>query len=179
MRARRRTGWRASERRRETSPGRGAAGRHRACGVMEARGKRKNKAHPNWQARRAGSADDDPRWRQPEATHGPLDRRRRMGPAAPELRHRCACCIMVRSTARSTAYKSAARPSRLARRARLGNLSSAFGPTGTAHPTRQSRPPVLVTVKDKSLRDGPAATLDRHCARRPVGRWSPMGRTRR
>ncbi|MER9396451.1 MULTISPECIES: transposase [unclassified Mesorhizobium] len=43
---------------------------------------------------------------------------------------------------RSTAYKSAARPSRLARRARLGNLSSAFGPTGTGstRPGKAGRP---------------------------------------
>jgi hypothetical protein len=30
------------------------------------------------------------------------------------------------------------------------------------------RSPTRVTVKGKSLRDGLAATLDRHCARRPV-----------
>ncbi|PZV37099.1 hypothetical protein [Mesorhizobium kowhaii] len=44
-------------------------------------------------------------------------------------------------------------------RAWLGELASEIcrrhlAPPETAHPTRQSRPPVLVTVKDQSLRDG-------------------------
>lgn len=69
---------------------------------------------------------------------------------------------------RSTAYKSAARPSRLARRARLGNLSSAFGPTGNSSPD-PAKPAARARDRQGQVASRwPAATLDRHCARRPV-----------
>jgi hypothetical protein len=48
-------------------------------------------------------------------------------------------------------------------------LSSVCPPAGKGSPDPASLPPRAVTVKDKSLRDGPAAPiLDRHCARRLV-----------
>lgn len=114
----------------------------------------------------AGSADDDPRWRQPEFSLGHFDPPSRMGPPPRSFAHRCACCIMVQIHSRSTEYKSAARTSAPgSRRARLGIDRWLF----SAGPDPGMPTAVLVTVKDKSLRDeGPCSPpiLDRHCARR-------------
>lgn len=161
--------------------GRGAAGRHRACGVMEARGKRGEQSPPQLAGPQQGLPMTIRGGGNPKLHMVLLDRRRRMGPAAPELRHRCACCITVRSHS-DLPHTSLPRDLR----AWLGELASEIcrrhlAPLETAHPIRQSLPPVLVTVKDKSLRDGDLRpTLDRHCARRPVRsqvgtrRWSPI-----
>ena len=43
----------------------------------------------NMTNRTSSVSDDDPRWRSPEASHG-VDTGFEIGPAAPELRRRCA-----------------------------------------------------------------------------------------
>lgn len=146
--------------------GRGAAGRHSACGVMRGTWAEENNAHLIGGAS-SRPADDDPRWSQPEAymvlrTLG-VEWARRPGDSPPMrmLNHGSDPFGIYRiQVCRATSAPGS-------RRARLGIHRRLFDPAGKIHPTRQSRPPVLATVKDKSLGDGPAPTLDRHCARRP------------
>ncbi|SJM35267.1 conserved hypothetical protein [Mesorhizobium delmotii] len=135
--------------------GRGAAGRHRACAVMEARGKRENKAHPNWQGPQQGLPMTIRGGGNPKL-HMVLRTADVEWAPPPRSFDTDAHAASWSDPLRSTACKSAARSSRPAH----GELASEIcrrhlAPPETAHPTRRSLPPVLVTVKDKSLRDGP------------------------
>ena len=124
-------------------------------------------------------------------THMVFEPQSRMGPPPPELRHRCAW--LHHGQIHWEIYRI--QVCRATLRAWLGELASdicrrLLTPAGNGGSPDPAKPAaVLVTVKDKSLRDGagwgpsPSLTVTARGGQRQtqVGtrRWSPTGRTRR